>query len=119
MSTDPLLLEAAAAAAKQCLALLAKFDNASKFDGNTAAIDPKDDGAIAPDKQALLPRQTATFANYTSYSKGINGIMIDLRGLPATSTLTAADFQIQLGNRNGWPLGPSPQIVVRRGAGIV
>ena len=36
--------------------------------------------AIAIDKQALLPGQTAGFTNYTSYDKGINGIIIDLSG---------------------------------------
>jgi hypothetical protein len=36
--------------------------------------------AIAVDKQALLPGQTAGFNNYISYDKGINGIIIDLSG---------------------------------------
>jgi len=37
-----------------------------------------DDNAIAGDKRALLPGQTANFTNYTSYEKGINGLMIDI-----------------------------------------
>lgn len=36
--------------------------------------------AIASDKQALLPGQTASFQNYTSYNKGITGVVIDLSG---------------------------------------
>ena len=51
------------------------FYSNSKFDAAS------DDNAIATDKQALLPGQTATFANYTSYSQGINGIMVDIAGL--------------------------------------
>ena len=39
-----------------------------------------DDAAIATDKTALLPGETASLANYTSYSRGINGIMVDLIG---------------------------------------
>ena len=56
------------------------FYNRSGFDGNNAAANAADDAAIATDKQALLPGGTATFANYTSYSRGINGIMVDVAG---------------------------------------
>jgi len=54
------------------------FYNNSFYDGNNPAINAADDEAIATNKQALLPGQTATFANYTSYSKGINGVMVDV-----------------------------------------
>src|SRR5205085_4800466 len=60
------------------------FYNDSLFDGNDPGINAADDNAIAPDKTALLPGQAATFANYTSYTKGINGVMVDLPNLPAT-----------------------------------
>jgi hypothetical protein len=46
--------------------------------------------AIATDKTALLPGETAAFTNYTSYSGGITGIFIDFDAIPGT--LTAADF---------------------------
>ena len=96
------------------------FYNNSAFDGNDPAANVADDGAIAPDKTALLPGQTATFANYTSYSRGINGIMIDIAGLPGTPT--AADFEFKVGNDNNpsnWAAGPAPSsITVRRGAGV-
>ena len=61
------------------------FYNASAWDWDLSAdtdgdtyFDPGEDGpndglAIAPDKTALLPGGAATFANYTSYSRGING----------------------------------------------
>ncbi len=33
-------------------------------------------------KDALLPGQTASYANYTAYDKGINGVMVDVYALP-------------------------------------
>ena len=97
------------------------FYNNSAWDGNDAGANADDDNAIATDKQALLlPDQTAAFVNYTSYSKGINGVMVDINGLVATPT--AADFQFRVGNDDapaGWPAGPAPQsITVRAGAGV-
>jgi len=83
------------------------FYNKSAFDGNTAGADPLDDNAVATDKQALLPGQTATFANYTSYSRGINGIMVDIAGLLDIGELIADDFEFRVGNNNlpgSWPL---------------
>ena len=81
----------------------------------------RDDGAIAIDKQALMPGQTATFANYTSYDKGINGIMVDIAGLPAGGTLSASDFTFLVGNDStpsGWSAAPAPSnIMIRRGDG--
>jgi len=96
------------------------FYNASYWDGNDPAASALDDAAIASDKQPLLPGQTATFANYTSYSLGINGIMIDVSNLPA-GTPTAADFEFRAGIGGApatWPLAAGPtSIAVRRGAG--
>lgn len=96
------------------------FYNNSKFDGNAAAANSADDAAIAPDKTALLPGQTATFANYTSYSRGINGVIIDVAGLSATPL--ARDFVFKLGNSNspsGWATAPAPaSITVRFAAGV-
>ena len=81
------------------------FYNNSKFDGNSGAGDVADDAAIAADKRALLPGQTATFANYTSFSQGINGIVIDVLGLPAGgANLTAADFTFKVGNDSLRPI---------------
>jgi len=97
------------------------FYNNSAFDGNDPAASTADDGAIAPDKTALLSGQTATFANYTSYSNGINGIVIDVAGLPGTPT--ADDFTFRMGNDDdpdSWPPAPTPaneDITVRPGAG--
>jgi hypothetical protein len=82
------------------------YYNNSRFDGG--ANGAADDAAVATDKQALLPGQTATFANYTSFSRGINGVMIDASGLLAD--LTAADFKLQVGNSDdpaSWAAAPA------------
>lgn len=99
------------------------FYNNSEWDGNDAAANASDDAAIAPDKSALLPEQTATFANYTSYSRGINGIMIDIENCPNVDHITAADFSFRMGNRNAetahtWDeAAPPSSVTVREGAG--
>jgi parallel beta-helix repeat protein len=96
------------------------FYNNSVFDGENAAAGAADDSAIATDKQALLPGQTATFANYTSYNRGINGVMVDITGLAGTPT--AGDFSFRVGNNDnpsGWtPVTVNPTVTVRPGAGL-
>ena len=71
-------------------------------------------------KTALLPGQTATFNNYTSYSLGINGIMVDFDHLPGT--VTAADFEFKMGNTttpDTWMPAPAPlSVTVRQVNGI-
>ena len=74
------------------------FYNNSWFDGNLAAANVQDDAAIATDKTPLFPGQIASLANYTSYSLGINGIMVDLVGAAQASLITAADFAFEVGN---------------------
>ncbi len=96
------------------------FYNASAFDANDPAANAADDHAVATDKQALFPGQTASFANYTSYRRGINGVMVDMIGL--AGTLTAADFEFRLGNDDdpsGWPApAVAPEITVSPGSGL-
>jgi len=97
------------------------FYNNSSFDGHNAAASAADDGAIAPNKHALLPGDSATFDNVSSYSKGINGVMIDLAGLPAGATPTAADFTFKVGKSattGTWTAAPPPtSVTVRPGEG--
>ncbi len=85
-----------------------------------SAFDTSDDNAIATDKTALLPGQTATFANYSSYSNGINGIMIDITG--PVGALSPSDFTFAVGNNNNpstWTAAPLPlQATIRPGAGV-
>ncbi|MBN2477233.1 MAG: lamin tail domain-containing protein [Pirellulales bacterium] len=98
------------------------FYNTSAFDGNSAAANALDDNAIAPDKEALLPGQTATLANYTSYFRGINGLMIDIAGLPGGAVLGTDDFLFRVGNSSDpstWEAAAVPTIItVRPGDGV-
>jgi hypothetical protein len=97
------------------------FYGNSSFDGNLPPANASDDAAIATDKTALLPGGLASFANYSSYSRGINGVMVDIAGLPSNA-LTAEDFDFRVGNSNGpsnWIAAPAPtSITVRLGAGV-
>jgi subtilisin-like proprotein convertase family protein len=91
-----------------------------RYDGNDAAINSRDDFAIASDKVAYLPGSgAATFANVSSYSKGINGIMVDIAGPHGAISLD--DFVFRVGNNNtpsSWLPAPAPSgFSVRAGAG--
>jgi hypothetical protein len=57
--------------------------------------------SLATDKVALLPGQSSTFANYTNYSRGLNGLVIDVVGLPATVTNGQLAASLQFANWNG------------------
>ena len=101
------------------------WDDPDGFGGVTGAgASAFDDLAIA-DKQALLPGETADFDNYTSYDRGINGIMIDAAELGAEPTLlSVADFfAFRVGNDHtytspGWTTAPAPiDVSVRHIAG--
>jgi len=96
--------------------------NDSAWDANDAAANANDDAAIAPDKQALLPGQVAEFQHYTSYVRGLNGLMIDIAHLGPDTVLSAADFQFLVGNSNdlaAWTAGPIPsEIALRPGDGV-
>jgi hypothetical protein len=101
------------------------FYNNSAFDGRNPAASADDDGAVVPAKRALLPGQSAALADVTGYSKGLNGVMIDLPALPAGADLTAGDFAFRASPESGstedsplWFPGPTPSsVTVRRGAG--
>ena len=94
------------------------FYNNSSFDSNDPNASLDDDLAIAANKQALLPGQTATFANYTSFDKGINGVIIDVAGLAGVPTVN--DFEFRVGNNDdvsSWTQAPEPTIFRRANAG--
>lgn len=103
------------------------FYNDSFFDVDDApatAASATDDQAIATDKTALLPGETATFANYTSYSLGINGIMVDVADLAGEPTAeTVGDFfEFSVGNDDtpdDWEAAAAPiDVSVRAGEGV-
>ena len=109
------------------------FYNNSAWDGNDAAANTNDDNAIALPlsirghghtpamddltrelgKQPLLPGETASFVNYTSYGKGLNGIMIDFDA-DLSGPLTVEDFVFKVGNSSDlgtWTVAPAPQSI--------
>ena len=51
--------------------------------------------AVAGDKEALLPGRSAAPENYTSYDRGINGIIIDVEHLSPSARI--GDFQLHVG----------------------
>ncbi len=70
----------------------------------------RDLGAIAPDKTALLPGQTASFANYTSFTQGINLILVEFDAA-ADADVSPNDFTFKVGNDSnpaGWAVAPDP-----------
>ena len=92
--------------------------NNSHFDGNDPLPNPADDAAIATDKTPLLPGETATFDNYTSYARGINGIVVDVDGIFDPGALTVDDFLFHVGNTDdpdAWPQAPTPTLALRQG----
>ncbi|MFW6153793.1 MAG: DUF362 domain-containing protein [Planctomycetota bacterium] len=90
------------------------FYNNSLWDGYDPAANAADDGAVAPDKTPLVSG-AATFANYTGYDAGINGVMIDVVNLPAAPT--AAEFICTVGDGVTWTAVPvAPEVAVRPGA---
>ncbi len=97
------------------------FFDGSTFSGGVVTVDgANNNAAIDPTKTPLLPGNTATRANYTNYSRGINGIFIDVQNLPAS--VTANDFVFKVGNTNtpqNWVTAPPPaQTTVIFGGGL-
>ena len=79
-----------------------------------------DDNAIAPDKTAYLPGiGVATYSTVSNYSRGINGVMVDLTS--GHGAITADDFTFKVGNNNSpslWGAATAPTAVTTRvGAG--
>lgn len=97
------------------------FYNQSSFDGNSAAVNVDDDLALATDKFALLPGQTATFDNYTSFTRGLNGLFIDINNLADPTSLSIGDFSLATGNGSLLsdfnPSSANFAVSVRTGAG--
>jgi hypothetical protein len=63
----------------------------------------------------------ATYANVSSFSRGINGIMIDISGDGPHASIGVNDFIFKMGNNNSpstWGAAPAPTAIsVRPGAG--
>ncbi len=94
---------------------------ASAADDADDADDGAADGAIATNVSALLPGQIAGPENRTAFSRGINGVMVDVANMFAGG-LTAADFTFRVGaggDASAWRAAPAPtSVTVRAGAGV-
>jgi secreted trypsin-like serine protease len=80
--------------------------------------------AIDPSKLALLPGGTTTAANYTNYSRGLNGLVIDIRGVANLAGLSASNFQLAAWSNftdstpNFVSINPSVTVSTFPGAGL-
>ena len=108
LGTDTMQVEAVAEQAAAEVVGRSIFYNHSAFDGDDAAPGQSDDAAVAPDKEALLPGQVATFANYTSFGRGLNGVMLDV--FTPTGTLTDGDFECRILDNDPEVTGPEAQV---------
>ena len=81
--------------------------------------------SLATDKTPLLPGQSSTFANYTNYSLGLNGIVVDINGLPAATTNSQMLASLQFARWDGidaagfvaLPGDAIPSVSIASGAG--
>ena len=86
---------------------------------NDSSFDTTNDLDARADKVPLLPGQTATFENYSSYVKGINGMVLEVNELPSVPTLANVNqfFQFRRGNSNNvasWSNAALPTSVTYR-----
>ena len=82
------------------------------------------DAAIDPSKEALVtPGVTSSFHNYSNYSRGLNGIILDIAGLPSGVTTNEIQSSLVFALWNGinptgfTPLGVPPSIAILEGSG--
>ena len=105
------------------------FYNNSAWDGHDPAAMSATIAPSRPTNRCSCRAKPRRFANYTSYSRGINGLIIDVLNLWGTPTVD--DFLLRTGNDNApdgsdpndpaddWPRAPDPvSITVRPGAGV-
>jgi len=93
------------------------FYNNSRFDGRNPAANANDLAAVASDKRPLLPGAFASALNVTSYTRGLNGIIVELRNLAPAANPTAADFTFKAGNGAdpaSWVAAAPAQVVTVR-----
>lgn len=91
---------------------IAAISKASVF-YNDSSFDDSDDLDAVANKVPLLTGQTATFDNYSSYFKGINGMALDVQELASAPTLANIGdfFEFRRGNSDdvsSWTTAASP-----------
>jgi hypothetical protein len=98
------------------------FYGGSVFGRRPGGAGASEDRSVAPDKRARLPGQGATFDNVTSFTRGINGVMIDVGRPDGSGPLTSADFVFDVGrgeDPRAWRAAPAPLLVATRpGTGL-
>jgi hypothetical protein len=81
------------------------------------------DGTTFEIFDAIFGDPVAVYSNITNYSRGINGIMVDLAGDGDHGSINANDFVFKVGNNNSpstWAAAPAPDAIsVRGGAGVI
>jgi hypothetical protein len=90
------------------------FYNQSEFDGHNGNSNVVDGFALAPDKVPLKPGETASFQNYSSYSKGLNGVAIDITNWDGS--ISEDDYTFKVGNSDDpstWQDAPEPVLVTQ------
>ncbi|MDP7287441.1 MAG: choice-of-anchor D domain-containing protein [Phycisphaerae bacterium] len=76
------------------------------------------DAAIVTDKTPLRAGQTVSQANYTNYSLGVNGVMIDIENPSGTPTVSDFAFMVnETGFPDAWSTAPPPTVSVQAGGG--
>jgi uncharacterized delta-60 repeat protein len=91
------------------------YDN-SAYDGHAPGPNRGDNDAVATDKRPLLPGGAAGFANVSGYSRGINGVMIDVAGGMPLTALVGVAMNVGLkmgtgGDPAAWPDAPRPTLI--------
>ena len=92
------------------------FYNRSIYDNNDPLPNAADDAAVDATRTALLPGVAPGPANVTAYTRGINGVMIDIANPPpnATSNIGLNDVSVRTTSPtapNTWSAGPAPSSV--------
>ena len=91
------------------------FYNNSAHDGRNPAATAADDGAVDATKRPLLPRQSPTAEHITGYTRGLNGVMIDIAGYRGDNEPTLEDFTFRSKRgTGGWVDGPAPRQITFR-----
>jgi Tol biopolymer transport system component len=91
------------------------FYNNSAHDGNGPVVTTADFNAIARDKAPLLLGETASFTSVSGYSRGINGLFLDVPNLPDDGAgIDASDLAFRIGADDfpdTWSAAPAPTSV--------
>lgn len=82
--------------------------------GGSSFADDNPIQALATDKSPLFNGQTATFDNYTSYSRGINNIVLTVNNLSPHMDIN--DFVFKTGRTDDtstWDIAPTPTLEIK------